>query len=121
VYPNDEWPKDVEGRYGASWRHWAKLQEAEDRRACQSQAPPDWAAIAQVIATYQPPGTKPLGAEELEQLVSLHGWPVLGRLMEFADQEKKIRALVRGGVPFGEVMKLFGFREVKVDAHHQED
>jgi hypothetical protein len=51
--------------------------------------------------------------QELERLVTLHGWEALGSLVEMITDEKKFRTLVKCGVPFIEAAKLIGLREVR--------
>lgn len=46
----------------------------------------------------------------MEKLVSLHGWEALGAVMEAIMEEKKLRMLVKCGVPFLEAAKMIGFR-----------
>jgi len=49
---------------------------------------------------------------ELKTLVELHGWAAFGEVYQAIVEEKKIRLLVKCGVPFEEAIKVAGLREV---------
>jgi hypothetical protein len=53
--------------------------------------------------------------EKLEELVTIHGWEVVGHLMDGIDGELKMLVLCDAGVPFDEAMKIQDMREVRYE------
>lgn len=75
----------------------------------------DWNAIASVINECGGPAARKIGPEDVEALVALHGWSAVGEVMNAYGQTQQLRALVHGGMPFEEAIKMFGLAEVPND------
>ena len=67
--------------------------------------------IADVINDHVHSRARKVNADEIRHLVGLHGWLVVGAMIEHAKGDQQLRDLTEAGVPFNAAAKMLGWSD----------